>query len=409
MIVLARVNGYYSPYFHQSIMEEEAKCFYGTNFSFAERDFFINKFLKVTPNMNQEAINQSIAFLERQKEANCPYNIHTQKRGYDWIVFNRLPDRIPSNQDDVNSMSDSGDSTGFSDTESIAENEEAKVSDTISNHGNMEKINNQKNQDASGASSENFTSVDLTARYNAIFNPLVSNCSCELSLASRDEGHNRCKKNVTKKNKTKKRNKRSTKTDLEDIPEDILEESKQRIDSSIPSKFDQIVYMDNVKGKTYSFRYFKAYKLDWRLVMNYQNGEPMLCTCPTGRLHNQQCPWYHPEVINVPDIENTLSTSEQAVQGKIYDMYHQNTQNGQQEPCGCGTAAEIAYMGHKSTCVEFQWIYEKSSYEMLLAVLKKRKKVTLFENFQQQHKRPRLQSPSGLALMRILQRLPKQK
>ena len=31
---------------------------------------------------------------------------------------------------------------------------------------------------------------------------------------------------------------------------------------------------------------------------------------------------------------------------------------------------------------------------MLLAILKKRKKVTLFENFQQQHKRPRLQFPS---------------
>ena len=185
-------------------------------------------------------------------------------------------------------------------------------------------------------------------------------------------------------------------TDLDVIPEDMLEESRQRIDSSIPCKFDQIVYMDNVKGKTYSFRYFKAYKFDWRVVMNYQNEEPMLCTCPRGRLHNQQCPWYHPEVINVPDIENTLSTSEQAAQGKIYDMYHQNTQNGQQEPCGCGTAAEIAYMGHKSTCVEFQWIYERSSYEMLLAVLKKRKKVTLFENSQQQHKRPRLQSPSGL-------------
>ena len=175
----------------------------------------------------------------------------------------------------------------------------------------------------------------------------------------------------------------------------MLEESRQRIDSSIPCKFDQIIYMDNVKGKTYSFRYFKAYKFDWRVVMNYQNEEPMLCTCPRGRLHNEQCPWYHPEVINVPDIENTLSTSEQAAQGKIYDMYHQNSQHVQQESCGCGTAAEIAYMGHKSTCVEFQWIYERSSYEMLLAVLKKRKKVTLFENFQQQHKKPRLQSPSG--------------
>ena len=75
---------------------------------------------------------------------------------------------------------------------------------------------------------------------------------------------------------------------------------------------------------------------------------------------------------------------------------YQNTQNGQQEPCGCGTAAGIAYMGHKSTCVEFQWMHERSSYEILLASLQKRKKVTLFDNIQQQHKKPRLQSPSGL-------------
>ena len=88
MLVLARVNGCYSPYFPQTIMEEEAKCLYGTNFSFAERDFFINKLVKVTPNMSQQVINQSIAFLERQKEANCPCTIHTQKRGYGWIVFN---------------------------------------------------------------------------------------------------------------------------------------------------------------------------------------------------------------------------------------------------------------------------------------------------------------------------------
>ena len=51
---------------------------------------------------------------------------------------------MPSKQDDGNQMSDSGDSTGFPDTESKAENEEAKVSDTISSHENMEEVNNQK-------------------------------------------------------------------------------------------------------------------------------------------------------------------------------------------------------------------------------------------------------------------------
>ena len=101
-------------------------------------------------------------------------------------------------------MTDSGESTGFSDTESKDENEEAKVSDPISNHEGMEKVNNQKNEDASGASSENLTSADLTAGYNAIFNPSVSNSSCELSLNSRDEAeHTRCKK-ITRRTKQRR-------------------------------------------------------------------------------------------------------------------------------------------------------------------------------------------------------------
>ena len=272
MILLARVNGYYSPYFPQTIMEEEAKCLYGTNFFFAERDFFTNKLLKVTPNISQEAINQSIAFIERQKEANCPCTIHNQKKGYEWIVFNKLPDRMSYNHDEENQMSESDDSFGFSDTENHAENEDANIADTTSDPEDMEEVNNRKNQDASGALSENFTSADLTDGYNAIFNPPISNSSSELSLNTRDERHIRCKMNVVKQNRRQKKNKRHTRnqTDSEDIPEDILEESEQSIDSSIPCKFDQIAYRDNVKGKTYSFRYFQAYKFEMEIV----NGPP---------------------------------------------------------------------------------------------------------------------------------------
>ena len=97
---------------------------------------------------------------------------------------------------------------------------------------------------------------------NSIFNPAVSNSSSELSLVSRDERHIRCKKNVTKQNRTKRKKKKPTKTksakndseQAELIPEDILEESEQRIDSSTPCKFDQIVYRDNVKGKNLQFQ-----------------------------------------------------------------------------------------------------------------------------------------------------------
>ena len=40
MLILARVNGYYSPYSPQTIMEEEAKCRYRDVFTLAEREFF---------------------------------------------------------------------------------------------------------------------------------------------------------------------------------------------------------------------------------------------------------------------------------------------------------------------------------------------------------------------------------
>ena len=68
MIVLARINGYYSPYFPQSIMEEEAKCLYGTNFSFAEKDFFLNKLLKETPTgVKQQLTNPLHSWRDRKK------------------------------------------------------------------------------------------------------------------------------------------------------------------------------------------------------------------------------------------------------------------------------------------------------------------------------------------------------
>ena len=168
----------------------------------------------------------------------------------------------------------------------------------------------------------------------------------------------------------------------------MLDEGEQSVDSNKLCKFDPNVTVDNAKGKTYYYKYFRPYKYDWKLLLTNDNGESIECTCPRARIHDKKCVWYNPNYINIPDTRNDLSISEQAAQGKIYDMY-QNTQNGQQESCGCGTAAEIAYLGHKSTCEEFQWIHERSSYEMLLANLKKRKK-------QQQNKRPRLQSPSGL-------------
>ena len=138
MIVLARVNGYYAPHFPMSVMEEEDRAFHNTNFSYAETDFFTNKLKQAYPKIDTESLTNAINFLERQKEANCPCSIHTQKRGYDWIVFNRLPDKLSSNT-----------------TPALCSDVE------------------EENEGESG----DYSSTDLTANYNAVFNPKVQNSS----------------------------------------------------------------------------------------------------------------------------------------------------------------------------------------------------------------------------------------
>ena len=268
--------------------------------------------------MIQKALQNAINFLKRQKEVNCPCSIHTQKRGYDWIVFNRLPDKISS-----------------STTTALCSNIEEEDEDFF--------------------------------------------------LTSKDGAHIRNRKNDQAKQNQQQNQKQMNPT-RNDVPFSAPRQ-KNTNEEEKPT-------MDNAKGKTYCYKYFRPYKNDWRLLLTDDSGESLECKCPRARIHDKKCVWYNPNYINIPDTRNDLSISEKAAQGIIYELY-QNTQNGQQESCGCGTAAEIAYLGHKSTCEEFQWIHERSCYEWLLAVLRKRKKATLFDNIQQQHKRPRLQSPSG--------------
>ena len=128
------------------------------------------------------------------------------------------------------------------------------------------------------------------------------------------------------------------------------------------------------------------------MLLNDDYGEPIKCQCSKGNIHHVQCPWYNPDVIYIIDFQEDLSPSELAAQQKIYNIY-QNTIHNPPEHCGCGTAAEIAYMGHNTGCIEFQHIHERESYEVLLAILKKRKKVSFTGCPFSKNKRPRLQSP----------------
>ena len=64
MIVLARVNGYYSPHFPMSVMEEEDKAFHNINFTYAETDLFTNKLKQAYPKIDTESLKNAINFLE---------------------------------------------------------------------------------------------------------------------------------------------------------------------------------------------------------------------------------------------------------------------------------------------------------------------------------------------------------
>ena len=66
----------------------------------------------------------------------------------------------------------------------------------------------------------------------------------------------------------------------EEPTKDMLDEGEQSVDSNKPSKFDPIVTVDNAKGKTYCYKYFRTYKYDWRLLLTNDNGEPIECHMP---------------------------------------------------------------------------------------------------------------------------------
>ena len=133
-----------------------------------------------------------------------------------------------------------------------------------------------EDEDESGAAFENYSSADLTAGYNAIFNPKVQNSSNDFFLTSKDVMHIRNKKNdQVRQNQKQMKNPtrndvsfsapRQKNTDEEENAEptmDMLEEGEQSVDSNKPSKFDSIVTVDHAKGKTYCYKYFRPYKYD---------------------------------------------------------------------------------------------------------------------------------------------------
>ena len=105
MLMLAKVNGYCSPYSHQTIMEEEAKCRYGDVFTLAEREFFKHRLVSLYPKISDKGMETSITFLEKQKLPNCPCFVLILFL-FDGIFFRRQPDKITCDCNDIPEIED---------------------------------------------------------------------------------------------------------------------------------------------------------------------------------------------------------------------------------------------------------------------------------------------------------------
>ena len=158
------------------------------------------------PKITDEGIEASITFLEKQKLANCPCIVHTEHRGFGWIVFRRQPDRITCDSDDIPDIEDD-----------VTDEEEffsAEIDDSIIIHTTDDELTIpaddpqystcivDKLKNASGAASENdITSADLSAGYKAIADPQESDSPSEPSLHSRDTNiiHSKNQRNEQKK------------------------------------------------------------------------------------------------------------------------------------------------------------------------------------------------------------------
>ena len=136
MMILARVNGYYSPFFPSTLMQEEEQAKSGNLFNLAEENFFRQRLKTLYPKIDEEGIKQAISFLATQKLVNCPCNVHTEERGYEWIVFRRQPDRKTYSTDDhdeSNSSNSISESISDDDVFFSAETEDALLDQRTDN------------------------------------------------------------------------------------------------------------------------------------------------------------------------------------------------------------------------------------------------------------------------------------
>ena len=231
MMILARVNGYYSPYFPSTIMQEEDQAETGDLFNLAEENFFKHRLKTLYPKIDEEGIRTAIGFLATQKLVRCPCTVHTEERGYEWIVFRRQPDRKIGSTEDEDGDSSITDSISDDDVFFNAQAEEALLgpmaddpAPTPESERNLKKKN---------------SSTDVSDGHKEKAKPQMSNQPRDSSLHSRKERDETStsthQTDQEKKKKTKKKKKKNKPDGTIESPM-ILDDEEQAEGKEIPKK-----------------------------------------------------------------------------------------------------------------------------------------------------------------------------
>ena len=274
MMILARVNGYYSPFLPSTLGQEEDQAGTGHTFNLAEENFFRHRLTTLYPKIDEEGIKSAIGFLEQQKLVNCPCSIHTEKRGYEWIVFRRQPDRKMASTDE-----ESGDpsySESFSDDD-VFYNAEAENAPPDQGANCPESTSQDE-----GVLEQKTSFSEVPEGSQTKADPQMSDQLHDSSPHSREsrgksstKGHQTSQKKK-KKTKKEKKERKTTRTGENPMILDDEEPDEDRIIKKRKgfSYYPLYTYKRNL-DKTLYYKYFRPYSHDYRRLRMEED-----CRCP---------------------------------------------------------------------------------------------------------------------------------
>ena len=265
-------------------MQEEEQAKTGDLINLAEENFFRHRLKTLYPKIDEEGIMTAIGFLATQKLVNCPCSVHTEERGYEWIVFRRQPDGKIGSTDDEDGDNSITDSISDDDVFFSAEAEDALLDPmadipkpTPESEGNLEKKN---------------SSIDVSDGYKAKAKPKMSNQPCESSLHSRenrDETSTSVHKTGQKKKKKTKKEKKKGKTDgtIESpmsIDDEGQAEEREILKKRKGFSYYPLLTYKRYLDKTFYYKYFRPYSHDYRRLRMEEDSQ-----CPQTEPHDTKC------------------------------------------------------------------------------------------------------------------------